>query len=115
MQFDLEINLSGKIPSEMWVTLRYKLLTPLTLLSLLLLLTLCTRLTQPTLLTLLIHRFGAKGLTTSPAEVCGDLQKKTRGRLAEQLKKWELAELDWWGLGDVQDWRRNPPRNRLHS
>ena len=34
---------------------------------------------------------------------------------AEQLKKWELAELDWWGLGDVQDWRRNPSRNRLHS
>ena len=95
MHFVLEINLSGKIPSEMWVTLRYKLLTPLTLLSLLLLLTLCTRLTQPTLVTLLIHRFGAKkGLKTSPAEVCADLQKKTRGRLAEQLKKWELAELD---------------------
>ena len=88
MHFVLEINLSGKIPSEMKVALRYKLLTPLTLLSLLLLVTLCT------LLTLLIHRFGAKGLKTSPAEGCGDSQKKTRGRLAEQLKKWELAELD---------------------
>ena len=88
MHFVLEINLSGKIPSEMKVALRYKLLTPLTLLSLLLLVTLCT------LLTLLIHRFGAKGLKTSPAEVCGDLQKRTRGRMTEQLKKWELAELD---------------------
>ena len=79
MHFVLEINLSGKIPSEMKVALRYKLLTPLTLLSLILLLTLCT------LLTLLIHRFGAKGLKTSPAEVCADLQKKTRGRTTQEV------------------------------
>ena len=79
MHFVLEINLSGKIPSEMKVALRYKLLTPLTLLSLLLLVTLCT------LLTLLIHRFGAKGLKTSPAEVCADLQKKTRGRTTQEV------------------------------
>ena len=85
MHFVLEINLSGKIPSEMKVALRYKLLTPLTLLSLLLLLALCTLLTQPTLLTLLIHRFGAKGLKTSPAEVCADLQKKTRGRTTQEV------------------------------
>ena len=79
MHFVLEINLSGKMPSEMWTTLRYKLLTPLKLLSLLLLVTLCT------LLTLLIHRFGAKGLKTSPAEGCGDLQKKTCGRTTQEV------------------------------
>ena len=84
MHFVLEINLSGKIPSEMKVALRYKLLTPLTLLSLILLLTLCT------LLTLLIHRFGAKGLKTfqrlpPPAEGCSDLQKKARGRRTQEV------------------------------
>ena len=66
----------AKTPSEMKVAPPHK---PLTLLSLLLLVTLCT------LLTLLIHRFGAKGLKTSPAEVCADLQKKTRGRTTQEV------------------------------